>query len=157
MAKSILMAILVSILTFSMVCPICSQKIHHYSKEISEDVDISPTPVEGADSPTTEYEIKLAHRLHEDYILACPKKPSSKCDDEIFQNMLDGTTPVTNECCLDILKTGKDCHLALVKIIFSTDDYKNIASRAIPKSKQTWNDCARRVSKEIGAPISFEQ
>ncbi|CAA0356890.1 unnamed protein product [Arabidopsis thaliana] len=50
-----------------MACPIYSQK------NISEDIDIAPTSVEGADLPTTEYEIELAHRLHEDYILACPK------------------------------------------------------------------------------------
>ncbi|KAG7640454.1 Prolamin-like domain [Arabidopsis suecica] len=150
MAKSFSMVMLVSIIIFYMARPIYSRN------KILEDIDISPTPVEGTDSPTTEYEIELAHRLHEDYILACPKKPSSKCDDEIFNNMLDGTTPVTNECCRDILKTGKDCHLALVKIIFSTNDYKKIASKAIPKSKQTWNDCVRRVGMEIGAPVSFE-
>ncbi|EFH53171.1 hypothetical protein ARALYDRAFT_904700 [Arabidopsis lyrata subsp. lyrata] len=118
--------------------------------------DISPTPLEVADSPTTESEIELAHHLHKEYILACPKKPSPKCEDEIFNNMLDETTPVTDECCRDVLNTGKDCHLAMVKIIFSTYDYKNIASKAIPKSKQAWNDCIRRVGNTIGAPVSFE-
>ncbi|VYS51987.1 unnamed protein product [Arabidopsis thaliana] len=150
MAKSFLMVMLASMVMFYMACPIYSQK------NISEDIDVAPTSVEGADLPTTEYEIELAHRLHEDYILACPKKPSSKCDDEIFNNMMDGTTPVTSECYRDILKTGKDCHLALVKIVFSTDGYKSKASRAIPKSKQTWNDCVRRVGMEIGAPVTFE-
>ncbi|CAH8266681.1 unnamed protein product [Arabidopsis lyrata] len=156
MAKSFLMVMLISIVMFSMARPIYSQKIDPYSQGIPKEADISPTPLEVADSPTTESEIELAHHLHKDYILACPKKPSPKCEDEIFNNMLDEMTPVTDECCRDVLNTGKDCHLAMVKIIFSTYDYKNIASKAIPKSKQTWNDCIRRVGNTIGAPVFFE-
>ncbi|CAL9248799.1 unnamed protein product [Arabidopsis halleri] len=156
MAKSLFMVMLVSIVMFSMARPIDSQKTDPYSQGIPEEADISPTPLEVADSPTTESEIELAHHLHKDYILACPKKPNPKCEDEIFNNMLDETTPVTDECCRDVLNTGKDCHLAMVKIIFSTYDYKNIASKAILKTKQAWNDCIRRVGSKIGAPVSFE-
>ncbi|CAL9248724.1 unnamed protein product [Arabidopsis halleri] len=83
MAKSLFMVMLVSIVMFSMARPIYSQKIDPYSQGIPEEADISPTPLE----------IELAHHLHKDYILACPKKPSPKCEDEIFNNMLDETTP----------------------------------------------------------------
>ncbi|XP_002882760.2 uncharacterized protein LOC9318826 [Arabidopsis lyrata subsp. lyrata] len=170
MAKSVFMVMLVSIV---MVCPIFSQEIDPYSQEVPEDVAISPTsdfdiyvespdeaPFEEAGSPAMEYDMELAHHYSHkqlDFLQACAEKPSVKCGDEVFKNMLDETTPITDECCRDILKMGKDCHLGLVKIIFATYEYKNIASKGIPNSKQTWNDCVRRVGSKIGAPVSLEQ
>ncbi|KAG7543179.1 Prolamin-like domain [Arabidopsis thaliana x Arabidopsis arenosa] len=149
MAKSLLMVMLVSIVMFYMARPIFSQEVH-------EDVVISPTPFEEANSPAMEYDMNLPHYSQKeiDFLKACVEKPSSICGGEIFQNVLDEKNLVTDECCRDILKIGKDCHLGLIKIIFSSYEYKNIAS--IPRSKQTWNDCVRRVGSKIGAPVSFE-
>ncbi|CAA0395071.1 unnamed protein product [Arabidopsis thaliana] len=149
MAKSLLMVMFVSIVMFYMACPIFSQEIH-------EDVAISPTPFEEANSPAMEYDMKLPHYSQKvfDFLETCAEKPSSICGGEIFQNVLDATTLVTDKCCRDILKIGKDCHLGLIKIFFSSYEYKNIAS--IPRSKQTWNDCFRRVGSKIGVPVSIE-
>jgi len=172
MAKSLLMVMLVSIVMFYMARPICSQKINPHSQEMPEDVAISPSsdfdyveapdeaPFEEADSPAMEYDRELAHHYSDKqlkFLEACSEKPSSKCGNEVFKNMLNETMPITEECCRDILKMGKDCHLGLVKLIFATYEYKNIASKGIPKSKQTWNECVHRVGSKIGAPVSFEQ
>lgn len=172
MAKSLLIVMLVSIVIFFMAHPIFSQEIDQYSQEVPEDVNISPTPdfdiyVEApdeapyeADSPAMAYDMELIHHYSHkrlDFLQDCVQKPSSKCGDDIFKNMLDQTTTqLTNECCRDLLKIGKDCHLGLAQIIFSSYDYKNIASKAIPKSKQTWNDCVRRVGSQIGGLVSLE-
>ncbi|CAH2053969.1 unnamed protein product [Thlaspi arvense] len=173
MAKSLFMIMFVSaIVIFFMSCPIHSQEIDQYSEELPEDVSISPSmdfdlylespdeaPIE-ADSPAMEYDMELAHRYSYkqlDFLQNCLQKMSSKCGDEIFKNMMDETAQIlTNECCLDLLKLHKDCHLGLAQIIFSTYEFKDIASKAIPKSKQTWNDCARRVGSQIGVPVSLE-
>ncbi|AEE32170.1 ECA1 gametogenesis family protein (DUF784) [Arabidopsis thaliana] len=173
MTKSLLMVTLVSIVMFYMARPIFSQEIDPYSQEVPKDVAISPSskfdiyveapgeaPFEEADSPAMEYDRELAHHYSHkqlDFLEACSEKPSSKCGNEVFKNMLDETVPITDECCRDILKIGKDCHLGLVKLIFATYEYKNKASKGIPKSKQTWNECVFRVGSKIGAPVSFEQ
>ncbi|EOA14927.1 hypothetical protein CARUB_v10028270mg [Capsella rubella] len=171
MAKSLLMVMLVSIVMFYMARPVLSQIIDPYSEEVPEDVAMSPSdfeiyvespeeaPFDEADSPAEEYDRELAHHYsHEqlEFLAACGKKQNTKCGDEVFKNMLVDTPQITDECCRDILKIGKDCHLGLVKIIFTTYEYKSYASKGIPKSKQTWNDCVRRVGSNIGAPVSLE-
>ncbi|XP_010498390.1 PREDICTED: uncharacterized protein LOC104776077 [Camelina sativa] len=173
MAKSFTMIMLVSIVMFYMANPIFSQEIDPYSEEVPEDVAMSPTdfefyvetpdeaPFEEADSPAMKYDTELIHHYSHkqlDFLRGCAEKPSSKCGDTIFKNLVDETTstPITDECCRDILKIGRDCHLGIVKVLFSTYEYKDIASKAIPRSKQTWNDCVRRVGSNIGAPVSLE-
>lgn len=44
---------------------------------------------------------------------------------------------------VELLRIGKDCYLGTVQVILSRYEYRNIASKTIPKSKQTWNDCVR--------------
>lgn len=172
MAKSLLMVMLISIVMFNTARPIFSQEIDPYSQDLPEDVNVSPTsdfdiyveapdeaPYE-ADSPAAKYDMTLAHRYSHkqlDFLQNCLQKTTTKCGDEVFKNMLDETTQMTNECCRELLKLGKDCHLGLVQIIFATYEYINIASKAIPRSKQTWNTCVRQVGSQIGVPVSLEQ
>ncbi|CAA7016181.1 unnamed protein product [Microthlaspi erraticum] len=156
-----------------MVSPIFSQEIDQYSEELPEDVNISPTsdfeiyvespdesPLEEADSPTMEHDMELAdHYTYKrlDFLQDCLEKQNSKCRDSIFKDLLDETTQIlTDECCRDLLKIGKDCHLGLAQLILSSYKYKNIAFKAIPKTKQSWNDCVRRVGNQIGVPVSLE-
>ncbi|CAH8254810.1 unnamed protein product [Arabidopsis lyrata] len=151
MAKSLLMVMIVSVVMFYMNRPIFSHEIDPDSQEVPKDVAISPA---------IEYDMEISHHYSHkqlDFLEACADKPSTKCGNEVFKNMLDETTPITDACCRDILKMGKDCHLGLVQIIFATYEFKNFSSKGIPKSKQTWNDCVRRVGNKIGAPDSFEQ
>ncbi|KAG2317284.1 hypothetical protein Bca52824_020406 [Brassica carinata] len=119
--------------------------------------DASPT----ADSPTMEYNMKLGRHYSEkqfDFLQICLQKLNSDCGDNIFKNMLDKTTTqLTNECCRDLLKIGRDCHLKVAHIISSNTEYINFASKAILKSKHTWKDCVRRVGSHIGAPIFLEE
>ncbi|KAF8085256.1 hypothetical protein N665_0674s0021 [Sinapis alba] len=173
MAKSLSMLMLVFTLVFFMAHTTFSQKIDRYSLEVQEDVNISPMPdfdiyVESpdespfeADSLTMEYNRKLGSHYSDkqfNFVQICLQNMNSDCGDNIFRNMLDNTTTqLTNECCRDLLKMGKDCHMGVAQIISSNTEYINIASKAIPKSKHTWKDCVRRVGSYIGSPISLEE
>ncbi|RID63921.1 hypothetical protein BRARA_E02883 [Brassica rapa] len=175
MAKSLYIAMFVSIVMFFMANSISSKKIDQYSQEAPGDVKISPTSdfdiyvespdeslFEEVDSPAMEYEMKSGHHYtHKQlgFLEACFQNLNSlDCGDNIFKNMLDEAAQVlSNECCHDLLKISKDCYLGMTQSILSSYEYRFIASKAIPKSKQTWNDCVRRVGNLIGSPIAFEE
>ncbi|KAL1199663.1 Protein DOWN-REGULATED IN DIF1 11 [Cardamine amara subsp. amara] len=170
MTTSLIMAMLISIVIFNIGCSISSREVDQYSQDIPEDINISPISefdihVEApepyiADSPEAKYDVVHAPHYSQKqlkFLEDCAQKSTTKCGVEVFENMVDETTHVTNECCRELLKLGKDCHLGLVQIIFATYEYKNIASKAIPESKHTWNTCVRQVGSQIGVPVSLEQ
>ncbi|CAN7001913.1 unnamed protein product [Brassica rapa subsp. trilocularis] len=175
MAKSLYIAMFVSIVMVFMANSISSKEIDQYSQEAPGDVKISPTSdfdiyvespdeslFEEVDSPAMEYEMKSGHHYtHKQlgFLEACFQNLNSlDCGDNIFKNMLDEAAQVlSNECCHDLLKISKDCYLGMTQSILSSYEYRFIASKAIPKSKQTWNDCVRRVGNLIGSPIAFEE
>ncbi|CAN7001917.1 unnamed protein product [Brassica rapa subsp. trilocularis] len=161
MTKSLHIAMFVSIVMLFTSNSISSQEIDQYSQEAPGDVKISPTsdfdiyveyPDESsfkeADSPALEAEVKFEHHYTDKqfrFLEVCAQKlTSSRCGDVLFKNMVGEGTPVLlAECCAELLKIGKDCYLGMTQVILSTYEYRNIASKAIPKSKQTWNDCVR--------------
>ncbi|KAL9308881.1 unnamed protein product [Arabidopsis thaliana] len=169
MIKTLLMVTLVSIVMFYMARPILSQEIDPYSLEVLEDVAISPSSkfniyveapdealFEEADSPAIEYD-KDRYKIP-DFIAACAMKQIWICLNVVFENMKDEMMPIIDECCREILKIGKDCHFRLVEGWSAMYVYGNsIASKDIPYSKQSWNECVRRVGSKFGAPVSFEQ
>ncbi|XP_018458975.1 protein DOWN-REGULATED IN DIF1 11-like [Raphanus sativus] len=173
MAKSLSMLMLVFTVLFIMAHTIFSQKFDRYSLDVPEDVSISPPPCFyiytetpdkspfEADPPTMEYNMKLGRQYTDkqfNFLQICLQKLNSDCGDNIVQNMLDKTTTqLTNECCRNLLKIGKKCHLGVAHIISSNTEYNNIVSKAIPKSKHTWKDCVRRVGSHIGSPIFLEE
>ncbi|CDY08470.1 BnaA05g27060D [Brassica napus] len=139
MAKSLHIAMFVSIVMFFTSNSISSQKIDQYSQEAPGDVKISPT---------SDFDIYFEHHYTDKqfrFLEVCAQKlTSSHCGDVLFKNMVGEGTPVLlAECCAELLKIGKDCYLGTAQVILSTYEYRNIASKAIPKSKQTWNDCVR--------------
>ena len=161
MAKSLHIAMFVSIVMFFTSNSISSQEIDQYSQEAPGDVKISPTsdfdiyveyPDESsfkeADSSALEAEVKFEHHYTDKqfrFLEVCAQKlNSSHCGDALFTNMVGEGKPVLlAECCGELLRIGKDCYLGTVQVILSRYEYRNIASKTIPKSKQTWNDCVR--------------
>ncbi|KAL0743871.1 hypothetical protein Bca4012_085384 [Brassica carinata] len=161
MAKSLHIAMFVSIVMIFTSYPISSQEIDEYSQEVPEDVKISPTsdfdiyvespgesPFEEDHSPAMEYEMKFGHRYTDKQLVfleVCFQKlNSSHCGDDLFKNMVgEGKPLLSAECCGELLRIGKDCYLGMAQIILSSYEFRNIASKAIPKSKQTWSDCVR--------------
>ncbi|KAJ0263863.1 hypothetical protein HA466_0023130 [Hirschfeldia incana] len=141
--------------------PISSQEIDEYSQEVPEDVKISPTsdfdiyvetpdesPYEEVSSPAMEYGKKFGHHYTNrelGFLDVCFQKlNSSHCGDDLFKNMVGAGKPVLlAECCGELIKIGKSCYLGMAQIILSDYEFRNIVSKAIPKSKQTWSNCVR--------------
>ncbi|CAN7085077.1 unnamed protein product, partial [Brassica oleracea var. botrytis] len=137
MAKFLYIAMSVFIVLFFTLHQTSSQEIDQYSQEVPEDVKISPT---------SDFDIYFGHHYMDKqfgFLKVCAQKlNSSHCGDDLFTNMVGEEKPVLlAECCGELLKIGKDCYLGIAQIILSSYEYINIASKAIPKSKQTWNDC----------------
>ncbi|KAJ4893418.1 downregulated in DIF1 18 [Raphanus sativus] len=166
MAKSLHIAMFVSIVLFFTSYQISSQEIDQYSQEVPEDVKISPAsdfdiyvespdepPSKEADSPAMEYGRKFGHHYTDKelaFFKVCFQKlNSSHCGDDLFKNMVDDGKPVLlAECCGELLKIGKYCYLGMAQFILSSYEFRNIVSKAIPKSKQTWSDCVRVIENQ---------
>ncbi|KAF8109512.1 hypothetical protein N665_0095s0080 [Sinapis alba] len=175
MAKSFQIAMFLSIVVFFTPYLTSSQKIDQYSQEVQQDVKIYPTsdfdiyaespdesPFEEADSPALEYEMKFGHHYTDkqlDFLEVCFQKlNSSDCGDHFFKNIVDEATKVvSNECCCNLLNIGKDCYLGVIQMTLSSYEYRNIVFKAIPKSKQIWTDCVRRVGNQTDSPVAFEE
>ncbi|XP_010520656.1 PREDICTED: uncharacterized protein LOC104799715 [Tarenaya hassleriana] len=160
MAKSFLIALLVSALAAH---PIFG-KLYEFEDASSpvpshefiiEVPDVEPELV---NPPAQAYDSELFSHYSPErlkYLHDCSEKSSSKCGDEVLRNAIRDS-PVSRDCCVDLLKLGKECHLSLIQLVFSTYEYKDMASKGVPKSKQTWNMCVNMVGSEIGAPVSLE-
>ncbi|CAN6930070.1 unnamed protein product [Brassica oleracea] len=118
MAKFLYIAMSVFIVLFFTLHQTSSQEIDQYSQEVPEDVKISPT---------SDFDI---------YVESPDESSFEEAD-----SPGEGKPVLLAECCGELLKIGKDCYLGIAQIILSSYEYINIASKAIPKSKQTWNDC----------------
>ncbi|XP_010545181.1 PREDICTED: uncharacterized protein LOC104817628 [Tarenaya hassleriana] len=69
---------------------------------------------------------------------------SWECGLDIYEEMLQNKRS-SDACCLEMLEKGKDCHIAMARFWFSLYEFKQYASRAIPKSYVVWNRCYRDV------------
>nr|VDD61953.1 unnamed protein product [Brassica oleracea] len=118
MAKFLYIAMSVFIVLFFTLHQTSSQEIDQYSQELPEDVKISST---------SDFDI---------YVESPDESSLEEAD-----SPGEGKPVLLAECCGELLKIGKDCYLGMAQIILSSYEYINIASKAIPKSKQTWNDC----------------
>ncbi|KAJ4885760.1 hypothetical protein Rs2_25508 [Raphanus sativus] len=133
-----------------------SQEFDRYSPEVPdpEDVNISPTPdfdiqdqhdPPEADSPA--YRSTSYYTDKEFYFLeGCLQKMETDCGAKIWRDMYDdATTPLMYECCLYLLKIGRDCHLVVANFTSVPMLGSPSAINAVSKSKYTWKDCVRRV------------
>ncbi|GMY35514.1 protein DOWN-REGULATED IN DIF1 11-like [Fagus crenata] len=88
-------------------------------------------PPESAMPPETAYT---------KYLDECARKVEEECGKEIFFGMFE-SLPVTQKCCLQLVKMGKTCHDDLAKAIVKLPEYAPKASVALPKSVLIWDAC----------------
>ncbi|KAL1195277.1 Protein DOWN-REGULATED IN DIF1 11 [Cardamine amara subsp. amara] len=129
-------------------------------KTLAQDEDLSPIYLDSyADVPTaTAYDHKLLDHMtlqRIKFLQDCDDKLSSKCGIEMTEGLVNNK-PVSEECCENILKIGRDCHEGLMDFVFSTYELKDVANEILPRSKRMWNTCVRTTAARIGAPIAFE-
>lgn len=123
--------------------------------QLADDVSIPPIPdyVESPSKPEPP-----PHYSGEEiaFLEGCLQKLNSDCGAKILTDLNDETTtPLMYECCRDLLKIGRDCHLIVAdRVSVYMWGYPS-TSKAVSKSKYTWKDCVRRVESHIGAPISL--
>ena len=106
-------------------------------------IDDTAFPPEGALPPEDEYT---------NYLEECSKKVEEECGKEIFFGMFE-SLPVTQKCCLQLVKMGKTCHDDLVKAIIFLPEYAPKASVALSKSVQIWDKCVL-VTEQISPALS---
>jgi hypothetical protein len=106
-------------------------------------IDDTAFPPEGAMPPETE---------HTKYLDECARKVEAECGKEIFLGMFE-SLPITQKCCLQLVKMGKTCHDDLVEAIISLPEYSPKASVALSNSVQIWNKCVL-VMEQISPTLS---
>ncbi|XP_010462150.1 PREDICTED: uncharacterized protein LOC104742797 [Camelina sativa] len=105
-----------------------------------------------------EYDHKLLHHMKTqriNFLKHCSDKMSSKCGVEMTKGLIHDK-PVSEECCENILKIGRDCHEGLMNFVSATYELKDVANKILPKSKMMWNKCVQTTAAKIGAPLAFE-
>lgn len=92
------------------------------------------------------------------FLVTCEEvMPNAHCVKQVFGYYYDDQYFVDKECCLELIDMGKECHVALVNIIFSMREFKDDAPLGIPKSKEIWNKCVKLYGGQLAkAPSSFE-
>ncbi|KAG2318270.1 hypothetical protein Bca4012_069356 [Brassica carinata] len=129
-----------------------------------EDVDEEPLVNPGrefdtldATSPTSEeYNIDMAENLppkYKTYLETCMRKMMSigigKCGDNVLKEILTNE-PVSRECCLKVVRGGKECHIEVNKLMFRLYQLKRFSFKVSFKINEVWNRC----SAEVESPSS---
>jgi hypothetical protein len=137
---------------FMVALVLASGVLASFAQEPEEDIspstliDDSAYPPEDAMPPETE---------HTKYLEECARKVEAECGKEIFLGMFE-SLPITQKCCLQLLKMGKTCHDDLVKAIIFLPEYSRKASLALSNSVQIWDKCVLITEQISPAPASIE-
>ncbi|EOA37587.1 hypothetical protein CARUB_v10011939mg [Capsella rubella] len=126
---------------------------------LAQDDEITPTSSFAyGPSPSYEYDQELLHHMTAKrikFLQDCSHNMSSKCGVEMTKGLINDK-PVSEKCCMEFLKIGRDCHQGLMNFVFSTYELKDDAIEILPRSKKMWNTCVQSTAAKIGAPIAFE-
>ncbi|VVB00387.1 unnamed protein product [Arabis nemorensis] len=125
---------------------------------LAQEEEISPSPQQFVDVPAAVYDHELLSHMTTQrvrFLQDCSDKLSSKCGIEMTEGLVNDKA-VSEECCKDILKIGRECHEGLMNLVFSTYELKDIANEILPRSKRIWNQCVQTTAARIGVPFTFE-
>ncbi|GMY17544.1 protein DOWN-REGULATED IN DIF1 11-like [Fagus crenata] len=137
---------------FMVALVLASGVLASFAQEPEEDIspstliDDTAYPPEDAMPPETE---------HTKYLEECASKVEAECGKEIFLGMFE-SLPITQKCCLQLVKMGKTCHDDLVKAIIFLPEYSPKASLALSNSVQIWDKCVLVIEQISPAPASIE-
>ncbi|CAN6921277.1 unnamed protein product [Brassica oleracea] len=136
---------------------------HAYPSLNQKDVDDEPLVNPGREmealteiSPASQdYNMYILDKLPPKYLLylnSCGGKmgPSGdECIDDVLKEILTNK-PASKECCLEVVKTGKECYMEIQKFIFRLYQFKRFASQVSFRTNQVWDRC----SSEVETPLS---
>ncbi|KAG2246079.1 hypothetical protein Bca52824_085707 [Brassica carinata] len=127
-----------------------------------EDVDDKPLVNPGefdtldALSPASqEYNIYMLENLppkYKTFLGTCADKMGPSGISNVMKMSLEILTnkPVSRECCLMVVRAGKECYMEIRKFMFRLYQLKCFASQVSFKTNEVWNRC----SAEVESPSS---
>lgn len=128
-----------------------------------EDIDNKPLVNPGPEMDAVEA-ISPASQEYNMYILeSLPPKSSSfieycmdkmgpdyvQCNEVVIEEILTNK-PISRECCLEVVKAGKECYLEIRKLMFQFYQLKRFASQVSFRTNKVWERC----SAEVESPSS---
>ncbi|KAF3599300.1 hypothetical protein F2Q69_00038657 [Brassica cretica] len=136
---------------------------HAYPSLNQKDVDDEPLVNPGREMEalreislaSEDYNMYMLDNLPPKYLLylnSCGGKmgPSGdECIDDVLKEIFTNK-PASKECCLKVVKTGKECYMELQKFIFRLYQLKRFASQVSFRTNQVWDRC----SSEVESPSS---
>ncbi|KAL0857703.1 hypothetical protein Bca101_062857 [Brassica carinata] len=82
------------------------------------------------------------------YLETCGKNmgPSGtvQCNVDVIKEILTNK-PVSRECCLKVIRAGKECYMEIRKFMFRLYQLKRFASQVSFKINKVWNRCSAEV------------
>ncbi|KAG2317965.1 hypothetical protein Bca4012_069064 [Brassica carinata] len=69
-----------------------------------------------------------------------------KCADDVLKEILTNE-PASRECCLEVVRNGKECHMVISKLAFQFYQLKRFASQVSFKINEVWNRCSAEVER----------
>ncbi|KAF3599521.1 hypothetical protein F2Q69_00038653 [Brassica cretica] len=97
------------------------------------------------------YMLEILPPKYKMYVETCMDKmePIGKCGLYVIKEILTNE-PVSRECCLKVVRAGKECFIETNKLMFQFYQLKRFVSQVSFKINEVWNRC----SAEVESPSS---
>uniref|UniRef100_M4FC95 Prolamin-like domain-containing protein n=1 Tax=Brassica campestris TaxID=3711 RepID=M4FC95_BRACM len=135
-----------------------------YPSSGQEDVDVEPlvnpghefdtldviSPASDVISPASQdyniYMLEIIPPKYKMYVETCMDKmePIGKCGLYVIKEILTNEH-VSRECCLKVVRAGKQCFIETNKLMFQFYQLKRFASQVFFKINEVWNRCSAKV------------
>ncbi|KAF8105504.1 hypothetical protein N665_0157s0084 [Sinapis alba] len=129
-----------------------------YSSLGQEDVDDEPLVNPGPDMDTVvaispasqEFNMYMLENLppkFTTYLENCMDKMGPifrRCNEDVIEEILT-KKPVSRECCMKVVKAGKECYVEIRKLMFRFYQFKRFASQVSFRTNEVWDRCSAEV------------
>ncbi|XP_056841717.1 protein DOWN-REGULATED IN DIF1 11-like [Raphanus sativus] len=72
-----------------------------------------------------------------------------KCNEDVTEEILT-KNPISRECCMKVVQSGKECYMEVIKLMFRFYQLKRFASQVSFRTNEVWDRC----SAEVESPSS---
>ncbi|KAF8116639.1 hypothetical protein N665_0015s0016 [Sinapis alba] len=67
-----------------------------------------------------------------------------RCNEDVIEEILT-KKPVSRECCMKVVKAGKECYVEIRKLMFQFYQLKRFASQVSFRTNEVWGRCSAEV------------
>ncbi|KAF8105500.1 hypothetical protein N665_0157s0080 [Sinapis alba] len=136
-----------------------------YPSFVQEDVDdeqlVNPGPemdaVVAISPASQEFNMYMLENLppkFTTYLETCMDKMGSifkRCNEDIIEEILT-KKPVSRDCCMKVVKAGKECYVEIRKLMFRFYQLKRFASQVSIRTNDVWDRCSAEVENSSSSP-----